>query len=144
MHDVQLHKCVLGISLPEKITTVVFLCLCMCIFKYAEICVCVFQSMLVHMLKILILHEIVGLQLLGEKVHISDFVSTPLKTYFRQRILMILTTLDSSILVYAVAPGTVGRAAVARPRAPAVASGAGGTGAGRGVHRPPVSGLRKG
>jgi len=102
------------------------------------------------MLKILILHEIVGLQLLGEKVHISDFVSTPLKTYFRHtltsRILMILTTLDSSILVYAVAPGTVGRAAVARPRAPAVASGAGGTGgtgAGRGVHRPPVSGLRK-
>ena len=67
----------------RKITTVVFLCLCMCIFKYAEICVCVFQSMLVHMLKILILHEIVGLQLLGEKVHISDFVSTPLKTYFR-------------------------------------------------------------
>lgn len=82
--------------------------------------------MLVHMLKILILHEIVSLQLLGEKAHISDFVSTPLKTYFRHtltsRILMILTTLGSSILVYAaVAPGTVGRAAVARPRAPAVA-----------------------
>ena len=44
MHDMQLHKCVLGISLQEKITTVVFLCLCMCLFKYAEMCVCVCET----------------------------------------------------------------------------------------------------